>query len=232
MDFLFEALPPMQAKRVAFAIGRFNPPTEGHYRVINKLKEFIRKNPELNLEATPIVVVVAGEKSSLDKSKNPLSAEDRISFMKASGRANGVIFLTAKNGSIALGIMRDNGYEPIAIGAGSDRAQGYLKLLKKSFFKPDGSELDHVIIPGLDRADVAIETKKADKETALNLTLDKMKSSHSLSLEDISGSLARRAIELNYLPEFTEIVGLKNKPKLAKLMFDKIKKAMGDYANG
>jgi hypothetical protein len=232
MDYLFEALPPMQAKRVAFAIGRFNPPTEGHYRVINKLKEFIRKNPELNLEASPVIVVVTGEKSSLDKTKNPLSADDRISFMKASGRANGVIFLTAKNGSIALGIMRDNGYEPIAIGAGSDRAQGYLTLLKKSFFKPNGSELDHTIVPGLARSDDAVATKKSDKETALNLTLDKMKAEHELSPEDISSSLARRAVELGYLEEFTQIVGLQNKPKLAKLMFDKIKKAIGGQIDG
>jgi len=69
---LFEGLPPMQKKRVAFMILRGQPPTSGHYRVINKMKEFIRKNPHLNLEAKPVVVIIAGEKSSLDKKKNPL----------------------------------------------------------------------------------------------------------------------------------------------------------------
>ena len=35
------------------------------------------------------VVVVEGEETSKDKSKNPLSGEDRIKFMKASGKAVG-----------------------------------------------------------------------------------------------------------------------------------------------
>lgn len=225
-QFLFEALPPMQNKRVAFAIGRYQPPTAGHYKVIDKMKEFIRTHPELNLEAMPVVIVVAGEKSSEDKQKNPLTAAERISFMEASGRANGVKFLTARNGSIALGVLRDNGYEPIAIGAGSDRAAGYLKMLKKSFTKPDGSEIDHVVIPGLDRAAEAVETKKIDKKLAVDSAIEKLKDSN-LSDDEISGSIARRAVELGYLEEFAKIVGLEKKPELAKLMFNKIKNSMG-----
>lgn len=223
---LFEALPPQQSKRVAFMIGRLNPPSLGHYKVIDKMKEFIRANPELNLEAAPVVVIVAGEKSSEDKQKNPLTAAERISFMEASGKANGVKFLTARNGSIALGILRDNGYEPIAIGAGSDRAEGYLKMLKKSFMQPDGSEIEHVVIPGLDRAAEAVETKKTDKKLAVDQAVEKLKNSN-LSDDEISGSIARRAVELGYLDEFAKIVGLEKKPDLAKLMFNKIKTSMG-----
>jgi uncharacterized protein YneF (UPF0154 family) len=225
-ELLFEALPPMQNKRVAFMIARCNPPTLGHYKVIQKMKEFIRNNPDLHLEAMPVVVIVAGEKSSEDKQKNPLTASERISFMEASGKANGVKFLTAKNGSIALGVLRDNGFEPIAIGAGSDRAEGYLKMLKKSFMKPDGSEIDHVIIPGLDRSSEAVETKKLDKKIAIDSAIEKLKDSN-LSDDEISGSVARRAVELGYLDEFAKIVGLDKKPELAKLMFNKIKTSIG-----
>ena len=38
----------------------------------------------------------------------------------------------------------------------------------------------------------------------------------------MSGSLARRAVELGYEDVFAEIVGLEDKPALAKKMFDKI----------
>ena len=37
-DFLIEYLPPMQDKNAIVAIGRFQPPTAGHYKVFNKMK--------------------------------------------------------------------------------------------------------------------------------------------------------------------------------------------------
>jgi uncharacterized protein YneF (UPF0154 family) len=222
---LVEALPPEQSKRVAFMIGRLNPPSQGHYKVISKMKEFIRKNPDLNLDAKPVIVIIAGVKSSEDKKKNPLTADERISFLEASGKANGCIFLTAKSGFVALGVIRDNGYEPIAIGAGSDRAEEYKKLLDKSFNKPDNTEIKHFIIPGLDRLDSAIETKKNEKAKALDDTLNSLKTSGNLDDDAISASVARRAVELGYLEEFTKIVGLENKPNLAKTMFNKLRKS-------
>lgn len=227
LEILQEALPPEQPKKVAFAIGRFQPPTRGHYKIIDKLKEFIRKNPKLGLEAQPVVVIVAGEKSSEDKQKNPLTADERISFMKASGKANGVVFLTSKSAFFALGAIRDAGYEPIAIGAGTDRAEGYLKMLKKSFTHPDGSEIDHVIIPGLDRTEGAIATKKDEKKSALDKALEKLQASGNLEDEEVSGSIARRAVELGYVEEFTQIVGLEHKPELANLLFKKLQKSFG-----
>ena len=223
---LFEALPPKQNKRVVFMIGRCNPPHEGHYKIINKMKEFIRKNPNLNLEVKPVVVIIAGDKSSKDKSQNPLSVEERINFMESSGKANGVIFLTAKNAFVALGVIRDNGYEPIVIGAGSDRAEHYKKLLDKNFKDVDNGDISHYVIPGLDRLDSATTSSKSEKQIALDIAIDKLEDKDNLGIEEISASLARHAVKLGYLEEFTKIVGLEHKPKLASLMFDKIKKAM------
>lgn len=222
---LLEALPSEQEKRVAFMIGRLNPPTLGHYKVISKMKEFIRKNRDLNLESTPVVVIIEGSKTSEDKSKNPLTADERIEFMKSSGKANGVIFMKAKNAFIAKGIIRAAGYEPIAIGAGSDRAEAYKQHLDKDFKTDSGEEIKHYIIPGLDREESSVETKKAAKLSSVDSAIDKLKDS-DLNDDEISGSIARRAVELGYFEEFKKIVGLENKPKLAELMFNKIKTAM------
>jgi hypothetical protein len=224
---LLEGLPPEQPKRIAFMIGRMNPPTKAHYKVIDKMKQFIRNNPSLNLEAQPVVIVIAGEKSSEDKSKNPLTADERISFMKASGNANGVIFLSSKSAFFALGAIRDAGYEPIAIGAGSDRAEGYKKMLDKGFNHPDGSPIEHIAIPGLDRTGNAMETKKDAKKSALDKALETLHSSGDLNDEEVSGSVARRAVELGYREEFATITGLEKKPALAELMFKKLQKAFG-----
>lgn len=226
-EFLFEALPPMQKKRVAFAIGRYQPPTKGHYKVIDKMKEFIRRNPDLDLESKPVVIIIAGEKSSLDKKKNPLTADERISFMQASGKANGVEFLTAKSAFFALGAIRDAGFEPIAIGAGSDRAKGYKDMLDKGFKTEDDKPIEHVIIPGLDRADDAVETKKAEKQSALDKAMDKLHMSGNLNDDEISGSVARRAVELGFEEEFATIVGLEHNKTLARMMFNKLKKSFG-----
>ena len=118
-----------QSKRAAVMVGRMNPPTRGHYKVMDAMKAFIRDKKKLNLEATPIVVIVAGEKTGADKSKNPLTADERKSFLESSGRANGVKFIVAPSAFAAFEEVRKAGFEPIAIAAGSDRAPGYLKML-------------------------------------------------------------------------------------------------------
>lgn len=225
-DILLEALPPQQDKNAIVAVGRFSVPTRGHYKVFNKMKEYIRKNP--HLELTPIIVVVDGVKSSEDKQKNPLSAEERIKFMEASGHCNGFRFFTSKNGPQGFGVCRDNGFEPIVVAAGSDRAEGYIKNLDKSFRTPAGEAIDHFIVPDLDRVQSAVVTKKSEKSKALEDAISKMKDgTEEVSDDEISGSLARHAAELGYLEEFTDIVGLEKKPELAKMMYNKIRKAIG-----
>lgn len=212
-----------QKARAAVMVGRMNPPTAGHYKVIDTMKAFIRKNPDLNLSATPIVVIVDGEKTSKDKTKNPLTADERMKFMSSSGKANGVLFIKAVSAFAAFEAVRKAGYEPIAIAAGSDRRDDYLELLNKYFKDKDGKEQEHIIIPGLDR-----EEGKNNKQGAMEKALNSLKDGSSLDVSEVSGSMARRAVELGYEEEFAEIVGLGNKPKLAKLMFDKVKASLGD----
>lgn len=210
-DILLEELQPAQRKKAVAIIGRFSPPHLGHYKAIDRAKAFIRKNPDLNLEAMPVVVVVAGEKTSLDLQTNPLSPQDRIDFMRYSGRADGVKFSTAKNAFSAFAAVRELGFEPIAIAAGDDRAKHYLEMLDTGFTNDDGSKIKHYIVPGLERTEANIS----------NLTDES-----TIDTAAVSGTMVRAAIDADYEDVFTRMVGLEKKPKLAALMFSKIKKAM------
>ena len=222
---LLEDVPTPGSKRVAVVIGRFNPPTKGHYAVINKVKKFIKDNPKLNLEAMPVVVVIGGGKSDQDKAKNPLSIDERILFMKASGQVDGVHFTHAKNAFEALTTCRKNGMEPIAIAAGSDRVDDYARMLNQYFKMEDGSPIKHYKI-NLDREAEAIETNADEKQASMDNILSSMHDGEHVETDLVSGSLARRAVELGYENEFAEIVGLTDKPELAKKLFNKIKNAL------
>ena len=229
IGMLFEDAPPMASKKVAVVIGRFSPPTKGHYEIINQARSFIKKNPKLGLEAFPVVVVIGGSKSDADKKRNPLSVDERINFMKASGNANGVTILSATNAFAAFTVLRENGFEPIAICAGSDRAPEYVKILDKHFKTPEGEPIEHHTI-NIARDEAAVETKKDDKAKALDSVLNMMHKNGGKDVDTdlVSGSLARRAVELGYEEEFAAITGLSSKPVLAKKMFGIIKKAMSE----
>lgn len=226
-SLLLEDLAPMASKKAAVIIGRFNPPTKGHYAVIDTVKSFIRKNKELDLHAVPIVVIIGGSKSDEDKSKNPLTVKQREAFMKASGLANGVSFLSAPNAFAAFAKVREHGFEPVAIAAGTDRINDYIKLLDKHFKTPAGKHIPHIKIH-LKRDDSAIEKDKDSKAAAMDSALETAKEKGSeIETDLISASLARRAVELGYEEEFSKIVGLESKPALAKKMFNAIKDSLG-----
>lgn len=216
-----------QTKRAAVVVGRFNPPTIGHYAVFDAVKKYIRNNQNLQLDAVPIVVVIAGKETSKDKYRNPLSANERISFMTASGKANGVKFLVASSAFVAFEEVRKAGYEPIAVAAGSDRADKYLEMLDKYYKTKDGKEIDHYAIT-LDRITEGEESKeKIDKTAALDDILQYM--DDEIPTEMVSASLARRAVMQDEFEKFCVITGMTEKPKLAQKMFDKIKASIAAF---
>jgi hypothetical protein len=227
LNALYEDMAPMGAKKVAVVIGRFNPPTKGHYAVIDLVKKFIRENKKLGLEAAPVVVVIGGSKSDSDKKRNPLTVDERLVFMKSSGLANGVTFMSATNAFSALAQLRDQGMEPIAIAAGTDRIDDYMRILNKHFLDPNGKTIKHYKVL-LDRDSGAITDDKDAKKAAMDSALSAAKAGKDIDTDIVSGSLARRAVELGYEPEFAKIVGLEAKPALAKKMFDKIKAAIAE----
>jgi hypothetical protein len=217
---LNEDLAPMGSKKVAVVIGRFNPPTRGHYKVIDEVKKFIRANKGLGLEATPFVVIIGGSKTDADKKRNPLTVDERLVFMRGSGNANGVSFYTAPNAFKAFETLREKGFEPIAVAAGTDRIQDYIRILDEYFKTPDGQPIKHYRVK-LDRDESAL----SGNNQGLDDVLAKMKDA-DVETDVVSGSLARRAVELGFEPEFAKIVGLENKPDLAKKLYAKIAAAV------
>jgi hypothetical protein len=208
-----------QPKRVAVAVGRFQPPTLGHYKVMDAMKAFIRDNKKLGLEATPVVVIVAGGKTSEDKSRNPLTAEERKSFMESSGRANGVKFLLANNAFAAFVAVREAGFEPVALAAGTDRQADYMRILDKSFKAKDGSDIKHHLIPGLDRD---ADHEGDDGPAAYDHIIADIKDGADVPVDMVSGTLARYAAKKGEMDAFAYLTGLSKKPKLAAAMAKKI----------
>jgi hypothetical protein len=201
-----------QDKRAVVILGRFQPPTIGHYKIVNLAKKFIRENPVLKLFIKPIIVIINGEKFSKDTTENPLTIEQREYFMKNSGKTNGCIFLSAENAFEGFKAVRGNGFEPIVVGSGSDRAQGYLEMLDKYFLDKNYHKQKHYILPGL--------------KTRNDENPEQILKSKNVQIEEISGSLARKAVELGYFDEFVEITGLNKNIPAAKKLYRIIEKGL------
>lgn len=204
-----------QATPVAVIIGRFNPPTIGHYAMFRVVKKFIKNNPEMKLHALPVVVVVSGKETSKDLQRNPLNGEDRIKFMQASGMADGVLFVQGTDAISGLNAVREAGYEPTAVAAGSDRDQ-YKGLLDKYFTTPEGGTLKHYDIR-IQRNDISADAPADSVDAVLQFVEPDM----PISL--VSGTLARAAVKAGDLEKFMILTGTTDKPDLAQMMFDKIK---------
>lgn len=109
-------------------IGRFQPPHKSHLQII---KHMAKKHNKC------ILIIVSGDKSSIDKKRNPYSLEERIDmFNKVI--PNNVEILTSKNSFIPK-ILLDNNLinddaKCVVIYCGPDRKNDYIryeKYLKK-----------------------------------------------------------------------------------------------------
>lgn len=189
-----------ELKPAIVMFGRFQPPTIGHYHVIDRMKEYMREHRTEELK--PFIVIIAGEKSSKDKAENPLTAQEREKFIRASGYADGVKVLVANDMFAAIHAVQDEGYRVAVVAAGSDRAERYLKILRDHF------STKAIALSGLERTEAS--------------TL------RGIPISGVSGSLARLAVEHDDRETFARLTGTTDKPKLAQIMFDKIKTRQGD----
>lgn len=218
IPYLIEDINPPQSKKAVVIVGRFQPPTIGHYKVIDRAKKFIRESKHLELYSQPILVIIAGKKTSDDKKKNPLTIEERRYFLQHSGKANGIKILDASNAFEAFNAVREAGFEPFVVAAGSDRVDGYVEMLDSAFLDKSGKPQKHFKISGLDRDEVPANEK----------TLEQMKKENDIDSAEVSGSLARRAVELDYFDEFVSITGLEKNIPAAKKLFKLIKTRGGE----
>ena len=108
-------------KSIAFTFGRFNPPTTGHEKLIQKV---------VSQPATKKVIYLS---RSQDAKRNPLSAQQKMSFMKKMfSRYSGLFQINQTNMILDLATkMHNQGYTDINMVAGSDRVREFDTILKK-----------------------------------------------------------------------------------------------------
>lgn len=193
-------------------IGRYQPPHLGHYAIFDMAKKFASDNPEVY--QNPIVVVIDGEKSSKDKSVNPLTPEERIDIMRSSKKAANVKYLIAKDVIDAFGKLKEAGFNPIAVATGSDRGDSYVKMLDKYYDEP------------VKRKSLVLKRSELDvKDATIDSILDNFDT--DTPVEFISGTLIRATVKRGDFDKFKIMVGI-DSDSMAKDVFQKLKKSLGD----
>ena len=108
-------------KHVAFAFGRFNPPTVGHKKLIDTV-----------VDASDGGDFYIFTSQSQDPDKNPLDYQTKVSFLKKlfPSIQNKIVYdMTIKNVLQAADKLKANGYTDATFVCGSDRVPEFTKLL-------------------------------------------------------------------------------------------------------
>jgi predicted nucleotidyltransferase len=110
-----------EAKSVAFTFGRFNPPTTGHEKLIQKVKSVPADNYIIYLSR------------SEDPKKNPLSARQKLDYMKKMfpQHARNIEINTSNMILDIVTKFYKQGYTEINMVVGSDRVREFDTILKK-----------------------------------------------------------------------------------------------------
>lgn len=194
-------MPPQASKTAVVAIGRFQGVSKGHLKIINAAKKAFREYGYDKI----VICIIAGEKSSKDKKKNPLSPAQRKFFLENAIGATGIKFIVASNAFEALIKCRKEGFEPMCVvggkfSGGEDRASGYKEILDKYFKTPDGDKIHHRMI---------------------SITRDK----HSKSDKGISATAIRVAALNDKYEDYLDMVPFESKA-VANKMWHAIKNGM------
>lgn len=112
------------SKKAVFTFGRFNPPTIGHQKMLQKILDIAD-----NEQADPYVFV----SHTQDKKKNPLSYDQKIGYMSQMFPEMERFILPeteVRTPFIAATYLDERDYTEIIMVVGSDRVEGFTKMLK------------------------------------------------------------------------------------------------------
>ena len=117
LDSLKEA----RGKSIAFSFGRFNPPTTGHEKLINKVASINTDDYRIYLSR------------SQDPKKNPLSPRQKLDIMKKMfpRHARNIEINTTNMILDICTILYKKGYSDIVMVVGSDRVREFDTIIKK-----------------------------------------------------------------------------------------------------
>ena len=125
-----------EEKAVAFAYGRFNPPTIGHEKLINTVVQAAKTN---GADYFIIPSKSSAKQTPAERKKNPLSLEERTSILKhVVPNPNAVVDFGATFVD-ALKKFQEMGYTKVYHIAGSDREESFMNVVNKYNGKPDQS---------------------------------------------------------------------------------------------
>jgi hypothetical protein len=113
----------MKNKKIVFTFGRFNPPTVGHLLLATRVKQ------EASRRGADHIIYGS---NSQDRKKNPLSARDKLRFMKKILKGfNIVISNTVITPFAVLDQLQKDGYTDIVMVVGADRVTEFKRGMGK-----------------------------------------------------------------------------------------------------
>ena len=131
-QYLAESTDILPIKRGVIVFGRFNPPTIGHGKLIEKVLEVAGEDDHF-IFPSPTVDKPSKKLGRVDpeKSKNPLPWEPKIGIMRELfPDANVMQDPEITSLFHAMGYMRDNGYTDVTLVVGSDRVESFQARLE------------------------------------------------------------------------------------------------------
>ena len=120
----FKDLIEARGDTAVFTLGRFNPPTTGHEKLIKKLDSVAKQN------SAPMYVFPTHSK---DPAKNPLPHGLKVAYMKKMYKkyAKNIQISKARNVFEVAKVLHDKGHKAIIMVVGSDRVSEFSALLDK-----------------------------------------------------------------------------------------------------
>jgi phosphopantetheine adenylyltransferase len=119
-EFLSEAT---NSKEIVFAFGRFNPPTIGHEKLMDKVAS-ASKGGTYRIYPS----------QSIDPKKNPLKFDEKVKFMRKMFPKHARSIIADKKVKTAIDVVTklyDQGYTKVTMVVGSDRVSEFETLLNK-----------------------------------------------------------------------------------------------------
>ena len=120
----FKDLIEARGDTAVFTLGRFNPPTTGHEKLIKKMDAVAKKN------SAPMYVFPT---HSTDPAKNPLPHGLKVAYMRKMYKkyAKNIQISKARNVFEVAKVLHDKGHKAIIMVVGSDRVSEFSALLDK-----------------------------------------------------------------------------------------------------
>lgn len=113
-----------ETKEVIFTFGRFNPPTIGHEKLMNKLASLAKGGASYRVYAS----------QSQDPKKNPLSFKDKVKFMRKMFPKHARSIMADSNIRNVFDVLvklYDQGFNQVTMVVGSDRVKEFEALTSK-----------------------------------------------------------------------------------------------------